>query len=70
MTLTFSRLQKKILIVDDLNTSSRGGLAEMCAPLDVMISLPKGTRSDPNASFVNFIRKSLMRLRKAETELK
>lgn len=41
---------KKILIVDDLNTSSREGLAEMSAPLDVMISLPSGTRSDPNAS--------------------
>ena len=46
-------LQKKILIVDDLNTSSREGLAEMSAPLDVMISLPKGARSDPNARFVN-----------------
>lgn len=41
---------KKILIVDDLNTSSTEGLAEMSAPLDVMISLPKGARSDPNSS--------------------
>ena len=49
----FFLLQKKILIVDDLNTSSREGLAEMSAPLDVMISLPKGARSDPNARFVN-----------------
>ena len=53
----FFRLQKKILIVDDLNTSSREGLAEMSAPLDVMISLPSGARSDPNARFVKFIRK-------------
>ena len=49
----FFLLQKKILIVDDLNTSSGEGLAEMSAPLDVMISLPKGARGDPNARFVN-----------------
>lgn len=56
MTIYFL-LQKKILIVDDLNTSSTEGLAEMSAPLDVMISLPKGARSDPNSRFVNFIGK-------------
>lgn len=51
----FFLFQKKILIVDDLNTSSREGLAEMSAPLDVMISLPKGARGDSNSRYVKFM---------------
>lgn len=51
LDLMCEKLQgKKILIVDDLNTSSREGLAEMSAPLDVMISLPKGARGDSTSS--------------------
>ena len=34
-------LQPKILIVDDLGTSQPGGLVQMTAPNDALISLPK-----------------------------
>lgn len=45
-------LQKKILVVDDLNTSSSEGLKEMIAPLGVMISIPKGARGNCDSRFV------------------
>ena len=39
--LPFFLLQRKILILGDLNTCKKG-LPQMTAPLEVMVSLPKG----------------------------
>lgn len=69
LTKVFPFLQKKILIVDDLNTSSSEGLKEMTAPLDVMISVPKGVRGNSNSRFVSVKTKENFLSRKEKSSM-